>query len=251
MKPRPLFKLTRDKAISESEIPVVQVMNQSALRAAAVSGEIQPHDLLRINGAEALLSDVALPDWARAEMTRASMVVVRRAPIVGDLIPVGVRGRLRSERCAAFVQLKYVLQRVKPEDLVVQRRWSGNPRTSVVPAMRAIEKIAQEWPFPERAWGPTGSVGFELATGVHSATFESDLDLVIRAHERLSNEDAETLLKTVSHQGVSVDIQVETPLGSVSLREFALPSSKQILVKTCNGPKLVTDPWTLEEGGLK
>jgi phosphoribosyl-dephospho-CoA transferase len=226
-------------------------MNQSAFRDAAASSGIQPHDLLWITGAEVLLSDVALPDWVRVEMTRASLVVVRRAPIVGDLIPVGIRGRLRSERCAASVPFGCVRERVIPEDLVAQRRWCGNPRTSAVPAMRVLEKIAREWPFPEQAWGPTGSVGFELATGVHSATSESDLDLVVRAHERLSRKDAEILLKTVSHQDAAVDIQVETPVGSVSLREYVAPSSKQILLKTCNGPKLVIDPWTPEEGGLK
>jgi phosphoribosyl-dephospho-CoA transferase len=225
-------------------------MNNDVFGDARESNAVLPHDLLWIPGVESLLSDGAIPDWVYKAMEQSSVVVVRRAPVVGDLIPIGVRGRSRSERFAASVASGCVRKRVMPEDLVAQRQWKGNPRNSAVPAMGAIEKVAQEWPLPEWVWGPTGSVGFELATGVHSATSESDLDLVVRADERLRREDAEILLKTVSQYGVTVDVQIETPLGSVSLRECVAPSSKWLLLKTCNGPKLVTDPWSDEEGEL-
>jgi phosphoribosyl-dephospho-CoA transferase len=35
------------------------------------------------------------------------------------------------------------------------------------------------------AYGPTGSIGFELASALPMATSASDLDLIIRAPERL------------------------------------------------------------------
>jgi phosphoribosyl-dephospho-CoA transferase len=132
---------------------------------------------------------------------------------------------------------------VTPEDLVAQQQWRGNPRADKVAALGALEKIARLWNSQEYAWGPTGSVGFEIATGVPSATTESDLDLMICAPVRLPKEHAESLLQTVSAQPVAIDVQLETPFGSVALREYVSPSSTRILMKTCNGPKLVLDPW--------
>jgi len=241
---------TPGAAQDEGAAPVLD-MNRDVFRDARTTNAILPHDLLCIPGADSLLSDGATPDWVHRAMEQSSVVVVRRASMAGGLIPVGVRGQSRSERFAASVPLRCVSKRVKPEDLIAQGQWKGNPRSGVVPAMHVIEKLAQEWPLPVLVWGPTGSVGFELATGVHSATPESDLDLVIRAHERLSMEDAEILLGTVNQYGVAVDVQIETPFGSVSLREYVAPSSKQLLLKTCNGPRLVIDPWACNEGELK
>jgi phosphoribosyl-dephospho-CoA transferase len=89
-------------------------------------------------------------------------------------------------------------------------------------------------------WGPTGSVGFELATGAATATADSDLDLVVRAPlltprvlTRLVELHAR--LKGVS---VRVDCQIETVGGAIALAELASAAS-EVLVKTNAGPTLV------------
>jgi phosphoribosyl-dephospho-CoA transferase len=117
-----------------------------------------------------------------------------------------------------------------------------------MPALGALEAIAHQWEALEWPWGPTGSVGFELATGVPATRPGSDLDLLIRAPEPLSRRDAVLLVKAADHLEAAVDIQMETPFGSVALREFASPSSKWLLMKRSIGPALVMDPWNPEEG---
>jgi phosphoribosyl-dephospho-CoA transferase len=115
-------------------------------------------------------------------------------------------------------------------------------RTGEIPALSALA-IAQEKlaGFP-LLWGPTGSVGFELATGLATATPASDLDLLIRAPERLSTAKAEVLLERLSAAPCRVDVQLETPTGAVSIAEYAR-GEKPILVRQTGGPVLVDDPW--------
>jgi phosphoribosyl-dephospho-CoA transferase len=206
-----------------------------------------PHDLLWIAGVEDLAVEEPLPGWVSGAMAQVPVVVVRRASCRDGLIPVGCRGGSREERFAATVAAGRVRKRLSPEEIRAQRRWREVPRRDV-PALGALEAIARQWEALEWPWGPTGSVGFELATGVPAARPGSDLDLLIRAREPLSRRDAVLLVKAADHLGAAVDIQMETPFGAVALREFAAPSSKWLLMKRSIGPALVMDPWNAEEG---
>ena len=58
-----------------------------------------------------------------------------------------------------------------------------SPVARTIPALRALSLLTQRWKALDSAWGPGGSVGFELATGRHVVTPQSDLDVVIYAHE--------------------------------------------------------------------
>jgi phosphoribosyl-dephospho-CoA transferase len=197
----------------------------------------RPHDLLWIP-ADVLES---APDWVRGALAQAPVVVVRRARIEGGRIPVGVRGPSRAERFAAFVGPECVLERVRPDELL------SRPRLRDLPALRALDRIAEAWRHLELPWGPTGSTGFELATGVPALTASSDLDLVIDTRSPLSRREAQALLAVADRQDLPVDVRLETPLGSVALREFATHSN-QVLMKTNDGPRLVLDPWHPLEG---
>ncbi|WP_312444661.1 phosphoribosyl-dephospho-CoA transferase MdcG domain-containing protein, partial [Stutzerimonas kunmingensis] len=42
-----------------------------------------------------------------------------------------------------------------------------------------------------------------------------------------------------------VDLQLETPLGGVALGEWA-GGAARVLVKTAEGPRLMSDPWATE-----
>ncbi len=95
-------------------------------------------------------------------------------------------------------------------------------------------------------WGPTGSTGFELATQAPTVTLSSDLDLLIRAPEKLSHDTAIQLLnqlQTIAQRaGIRVDAQLETPAGGVALAEWAAGKARA-MARHARGPQLVTDPW--------
>jgi phosphoribosyl-dephospho-CoA transferase len=97
-------------------------------------------------------------------------------------------------------------------------------------------------------WGPTGSAGFELATGLPTITATSDLDLLIRAPRALSHEAAQALLAELqacaSQAGARIDAQLDTPAGGVSLIEWAA-NRVRTMVKSAQGPYLIADPWRI------
>jgi phosphoribosyl-dephospho-CoA transferase len=89
-------------------------------------------------------------------------------------------------------------------------------------------------------WGPTGSVGFELATAIPTATPQSDLDLLVRVPSGVSA--TLTLLAALHRQfrslAARVDCQVETPSGAVALAEL-VDGASDVMVRTAAGPRLV------------
>jgi phosphoribosyl-dephospho-CoA transferase len=203
--------------------------------------ETRPHDLLRISGAEALAACCAPPQWVQDAMNAMPVVVVRRALRRDDGIPVGVRGKLRAERFAAYLPTGAVQERITPEDLANTMHWRDNQRLEFAGIREALDAIAFHWNL--FAWGIAGSVGFELATGVPSTTCNSDLDLIIRAPLPVTKPEAEYLLQSAAALEVAIDVQIETPFGSVALKEYVSPHAPRLLMKTCDGPQLVADPW--------
>ena len=97
--------------------------------------------------------------------------------------------------------------------------------------MKALQQVVEAWRDLTFPWGPTGSVGFELASGHHVTTEVSDLDIAIRAHERISVEQARSLWERVIGLQTKVDIRVETPECGFSLEEYVNVSSRRILLR--------------------
>jgi phosphoribosyl-dephospho-CoA transferase len=95
-------------------------------------------------------------------------------------------------------------------------------------------------------WGPGGSAGFELASGRHVVTPESDLDIVIYAERRMTAEEAKSLCDRAMNLPGVVDIRVETPVCGFSLKEFAGRSPAAILLRAPSGIVLGRDPWGAE-----
>ena len=103
-------------------------------------------------------------------------------------------------------------------------------------------------------WGPGGGVGFEIATGVATATSSSDLDLILRQNHRLGRDEAIDLRAVLAEAAAParIDVLLETPRGGVSLADLAA-RPPQVLLRTPDGPRLSADPWmtgaaTLPEG---
>jgi phosphoribosyl-dephospho-CoA transferase len=206
--------------------------------------EFRTHCLLRIAGAEALAGASAAPRWLASELERAPWVVVRRAAPLDGRIPVGVRGRRRAERFAAWLDPAQAREYVEPLELAARRAWRNAPRCARVAALAALAAVAS---IMERlrlghAWGPVGSAGFELASGVPTATADSDLDLIVRLEAPPPAALARELLIELSRLDVETDALLETPCGAIALIEYA-QARAPFLVRTAAGPRLSGDPW--------
>ena len=205
--------------------------------------ELSTHTLLRVAGAESLRTS-ALPSWAIESLRRGPWVVIRRAELDRRRIPAGVRGVQRGQRLATCVDFEAVLESVTPRALAASGGWRGSPRSEVIPALAAldaVERVMREHGLA-RAWGPTGSVGFELASGCASATADSDVDLAVWASQRLAVPLARSLLAALEALAVRIDVLIETPLGAVALTEYARGRGRVVL-RGVSGPRLVDDCW--------
>jgi phosphoribosyl-dephospho-CoA transferase len=181
------------------------------------------------------------PTWIPASLTRAPWVVVRRARAPAGFIPAGVRGSTRTERFAALLAPDAVAARVTPEDLVAERVWHHRPRVRRVGSLRVLEAVDELFASLGLVWGPTGSVGFELTTGVAAAGSASDLDVVVRAPEPWPLENAREIADHLNRLPARVDAQLDAPVGAVTLAEYA--RGGRVLLRTPDGPILTRDPW--------
>jgi phosphoribosyl-dephospho-CoA transferase len=167
--------------------------------------------------------------------------VVRRVQAPPGQIAVGVRGVRRNERWGGLYW-KFGIKKIsRPEELLVLSRTS--PIALPTPALNALRKMDERWRHVPLSWGPVGSVGFELATGWPATNESSDLDLIIRAPDRLDSETARSLWNDALGLGVRADVLVETPDTGFSLEEYATNVSKHILLRRADGMRISDDPW--------
>lgn len=220
---------------------------QAAVPPAAAA---RPHDLLwlrpgaRVQGADG--DDV--PDWTREPWIALAPVVVRREARTGA-IAVGLRGKLRRERCKGWLAPADVARTVTPEMLAAQAGWHRHPG-AVLPALTALAAVAPSLNALGLPWGPTGGAGFTLASGIGVLRPDSDLDLLVRAIEPLDQAGTAALLAVacagLQLAGCRIDIQVDTGYGGFALAEWARLQAEgrgRVLLKTAAGPVLTGDPW--------
>jgi phosphoribosyl-dephospho-CoA transferase len=202
----------------------------------------QVHDLLRVDPASVNPGCPAGQAWVKDALAASPWVVVRRDEAHEDQIAVGVRGVTRGDRWGGFIARDQIRSIVQPADLLLLHRSARCvPRT---PALWALRQMDERWRHLTFAWGPGGSVGFELVSGQPSTNDSSDLDLIIRATAAISKEQARSLWNLAQGLTVRVDVRVETPDCGFSLGEYACESSGRILLRYPDGPKLGADPWS-------
>jgi phosphoribosyl-dephospho-CoA transferase len=182
------------------------------------------------------------PLWVEHSLREAPLVVVRRAKSFAEIIPVGVRGSLRNQRFAAFLAPVSIRRRITPEQLSATGGRLSKARIQEIAGLKALAVIEEQLASFSLAYGPTGSIGFELASGLPTATSASDLDLLIRAPERLPIRLAQELVSIFSGRPCRVDAQLETPRGALSLAEYA-SGQRPLLLRQDGGPILVDDAW--------
>ena len=207
--------------------------------------EVSPHDLLRIESVEDLSQ--SSPAWVYTSLKRACWVVVRRSFPREGMVPVGVRGTTRDQRFAAYLSMEAILECVAPEELVRRLAWMKNARREEIPAVRALGLVCGIMSEFGLQWGPSGSVGFEIATGLPSTTTNSDLDLVIRAPNELSRDLCRRLCTRLADElPARTDVLIETGAGAIALAEY-IRGDLPILFRSATGPKLVYRPWQITD----
>ncbi|WP_408010102.1 malonate decarboxylase holo-ACP synthase [Pseudalkalibacillus sp. A8] len=198
---------------------------------------IQPHDLLKIKEGNHLIEKENLPGWLSPYVSDVRYVVVRRAPIIDREIPIGIRGKTRTERFGTFIPIGDVIERITPEQLAKGQIWKTYPfyeRYDVFQALDLVESVLQQY---QLSWGPTGSVGFELASGQPTITETSDLDIIIRTND-IPIDAAREIVSAFEEANVRIDPLVEMQDGAISLIEYS-KGQPPILIRTTDGPKLI------------
>lgn len=205
--------------------------------------EYRPHDLLWAPASSLQLSGEWLK-WADAEWMRSAPLVVRRETTVAEQVPVGLRGKARSQRSKGYVP-RAAVQRCMSPELLAAALPNRCACTKAFAALTALQVIAPALDAIGLAWGPTGGVGFFLATGLPVLRSDSDLDLVVRAPQPLGSAQAMALAEVQRHSACRIDIQVDTGHGAFALAEWARDGGR-VMLKTNDGPLLCTNPWQLE-----
>jgi phosphoribosyl-dephospho-CoA transferase len=199
------------------------------------------HDLLRV---ASLAPSSDEPAWLRPALASAPWVVVRRTRAAAGFVAVGVRGDARSQRYGTWLDTRDIELSCSPEDLLDREPPEARRALPAFVALAALRESVS--PLHEYVWGPTGSAGFELATGAATLTASSDLDILIRLPQRIERPAidalAQTLAQAASLTGTRIDAQIETPSGGVALAELAA-NRPRVLARASSGAQLVADPW--------
>ena len=195
------------------------------------------HDLLWLDGPP---DGASLPVWLDFAWLRAAPVVVRRASCAPGRIPVGVRGMLRSERHACEVDAAAVVRYVTPEMLA-----RAPLPAFACAALDALRQVAPLLDATGWAWGPTGGVGFALASSLPVLRADSDLDLLLRLAVPPDAAQAEALRAiAASVTACRLDLQIDTGQGGFAYAEWAAGRGR-VLLKTDHGPVLTATPWEI------
>lgn len=200
----------------------------------------QAHDLIKLSLCELDLERA--PEWVRPSLELVPFAVVRRAKSNGPQIPIGVRGSDRNERWACLIKRGAIVKIVTPETLSDTINTIAPSRIAEIPALSALATLSARLANTPWKWGPTGSVGFELASGSRTAKPTSDLDLILRCKHRVEKIELRSFNECLKDLCVRCDTVIETPNGGVALVEY-LNETEVYALRTINGPLLTHDPW--------
>ena len=206
------------------------------------------HDLLKLRPDSLNGACIGAPAWVRQSLSSCPWAVVRRAQGPPGQIAVGVRGPSRNERWGSFLSTELIDRVVTPMDLLTVARASTSCFRT--PAFEVLQQLMERWCDFALPWGPTGSVGFELATGCLATTSQSDLDIAIRAETRISLDQARWICERATGLPRRVDTRVETPECGFSLEEYARGSST-ILLRYSEEARFGNDPWAKDPRAME
>jgi phosphoribosyl-dephospho-CoA transferase len=208
-------------------------------------GVLHIHDLIFLRSETAVTSTEGGAACPYLHPNQRPWVVVRRGRISDGLIPVGVRGAQRHERCAGFTSVTEVMETRRPDQL---RVLLAEDSRRALQAFQTLSYLESHLVGLDMSWGPGGSVGYELASGIPAVRADSDLDLIFFAPRKLEVTEAQDLWRLLSSAPGKLDALVETPCCGFSLEEFVTTSHRKILLRTSDGRILGSNPWNLSNG---
>lgn len=197
--------------------------------------DIKVHDLVQFKTIADLENPLNVPDWVKNAPASQKFGVVRRMPITNKTVPIGLRGDTREKRHGAFIHESNIVQVITPESLV--NRIEQFKDQIYYPALKDIK---DEFEKHHLTWGPTGSVGFEIATAIPVTSPTSDIDICVYV-----DEIDTALLGEVGHflesRNRRIDVQVEVPaIGAFLLNDYLNSAETGFIVRTKFGPHLCT-----------
>ena len=204
---------------------------------------MRTHDLVRL--APAWIAEIADPR-IRAELEHTPWAVVRRVVAPEGCTAIGVRGATRSERWPSIVPNDAILACVEPEAL------AATVPQRALPAFEALVVARDAADRAGLAWGPCGSVGFELATGAAVVHVRSDCDLLIRIGT-CSRAQISGFAHALQAARARIDVQVEHDDIGYALDEL-VSGTDRLVAKAPQGPQLVAiaDCWRrFDESALR
>jgi phosphoribosyl-dephospho-CoA transferase len=201
---------------------------------------LKVHDLLWISEQSEFFSSEQ-PSWVRDALQRRSVVVVRRAQAPPGFVSVGIRGDARGQRHAAWLRVCDVQAYRTPESLAAQRGWLNNSMGIASRLLAALALVSEISDKEQIVWGPTGSVGYQLATTFPVTTAASDLDVLLRCRLRPDRTQMKAFDKALRNSPARVDVVLEGPLGGVAINEYL--ASEEVLIKGSEGPHIAAFNW--------
>lgn len=193
------------------------------------------HDIVKWESIDHLEKTTPIPDWVYDAPAAKSFGVVRRMPIMNDMVPIGLRGNTREQRFGTFIHKSRIVEVMTPIELV--DRIEGYTNEIHLPTLKKIKQAFEQFNL---RWGPTGSVGFELATAISVTTERSDIDVCIYMEE-IDRElliEVGKFLETLERR---VDVQVEmASVGAFLLHDFLKHEKLGFVIRTPFGPQLCT-----------
>jgi phosphoribosyl-dephospho-CoA transferase len=202
-------------------------------------GAVRAHDLLWIARDAELFPEVQQA-WVRDALSQMPVVIVRRAEAPLGFAAVGVRGPRRELRFAALVELKDVRNVRTPESLASERGWHEN-NAGIPDRLRETLTSFDELSMREKlVWGPVGSVGYHLATGLPVTTNESDVDVLIRCEVPPGQLMLSAVRDVAKKSLARLDVILEGPPGAAALEEL---HSQAVLLKTSRGSRIAAFTW--------
>lgn len=195
--------------------------------------EINVHDIVQFATINDIQNHMNPPIWIKNAPAAQNFAVVRRMPIMNKTIPIGLRGETREERYGAFIHESNIIQVISPTSLV-NRIDKQNDQSY----FSTLNTIREEFEKYKLIWGPTGSIGFEIATSIGVTTPNSDIDICLY----LDQINSELLVKVGNFlEGLNrrIDVQVEIPfVGAFLLNDYLKYEKTGFIVRTKFGPQL-------------
>jgi phosphoribosyl-dephospho-CoA transferase len=204
--------------------------------------ELRVHDFVWIRESP-VFPPLDAPPWVAEALARSRVVVVRRPAAPRGWLSVGIRGAARHQRHACLLRQDGVESSQSPEFLTLSKLWktlSDSSRGLLVwKALRFASDCGRKMNL---TWGPIGSVGYGLASGVDALTEMSDLDIIVRFTTAPNLEVLKEFQQALRVNGLRVDVTLESSIGGVDLNEY-LSHPDSSLIKTSGGPRIGGPLW--------